>query len=210
MSSEVSALNLQMVRAAPSDIILDIAPHYIQPGHAVYTKFLASHSYVSDNSGRSISTRVPPYHPLANKILPPFAKAPTVIFSYGVKLSPEKIEDIKIQTGADETWSQGKLAFIKVFDASTFQKVLDTNPIRTTPNGTDNINISALQIYLFLHRLFHEFNLLNQYPAFHTNNKADVSSWFMGLMDECDKTQNVEDVETGMDVSRIPSYKDQR
>lgn len=197
VTEEVKALGLSLIRASPSDVTLDVTNDYIQPGHAVFKHYLASFSMVAGQTN-SISTRVPPFHPLKNKTLPFFTKMPTIIFSYGQKLSPDRIDEVRQLTGAAETYSNGKLAFKTIFSPDIFPKIMETAPSKTTASGTEDMNISSLAIYLFLHRLFHQFNLINQYPAFHTNSKEDVGTWYMGMMDY-KETSNAEDLD-GMEV----------
>jgi hypothetical protein len=180
VGEEARNLGLEFLRESPSRVNTTVALQYIQPGHAIYKRFLPTFIKYAKEKVR-ISTRVPPYHPINHTILPPFVKLPVLIWSYNHKMAPEQIDVIKNDFEAQETSVKNKMAFrAPVKSSAWLTKLMDTKPILVTPSGGNEINISSFFTYLALGRIIDAFSRTNQYAAFPDNDKAHVGR-FCGI-----------------------------
>jgi len=177
---EATDLGLEMLRASPSEVIVQCIKDYKQPGHTLFSANLPAFIFLSQNPKSRVSSRNPIYYPLSSKSVSPTFSKPVVVFSFSRPLNSDQIAEVVRETGSVETRAGGKLAFRhQLSDSALYQKVLGLTPrpTPTTQSGTGEINIFSLGHYFFLHRLFDAFMRCNQYPGFMTNVKEDVGSF---------------------------------
>jgi hypothetical protein len=208
VSEGVKALGLNLLRASPSEVNPVVSLDYIQPGHSVYKDLMGAFIQSAIKDIR-ISSRNPPYHPLASRTVDSTVRYPDLIWSYNQALNSEKIGELKANLDANETKINNKTAFEFTITQENFIK-LQAHPLRpnpNTPSGTRHVNIQGFKYFLFLHRLFDAFCRTNQYPGFKTNDRADVGwSRLYMMLDGTEKPSDCEYTEvTDACLHRLPS-----
>jgi hypothetical protein len=199
VGKEIRALGLEYDPESPSKVPITAAVDYIQPGYALFKTYLATHVKAASEK-IAISTRQSIYHPTKHNQIVPILPAPKIIWSYTSALTPEMIDDKKNKFNAKETKARGKVAFEATFNGTGtwWTDLKSENGLnRNTPSTSTNMNISSYIMYIFALRLMDAVLRVNQYPAFKTNDKTDISRMTIGV-DPAEKWKQV-DVETLMD-----------
>lgn len=187
---------LDLLRASPSEVVITCYKDYKQPGHTIFKENLAAFIFLSNNPTTRISSRNPIYHPITTKDVCPTYRKPVVVFSFSRSLNSDQIAEVVRETGSVESRNGNKLSFRhQVSDNALFSKILNLSPgpLKITPTGTTEMNITGFRVYLFLHRLFHAFMKCNQYPGFRTNDITDVGTFenFTVITGDAGVTQDI-------------------
>jgi len=160
----LASKDIHLQRAAPSTLAPVVTVNNVQPLHAVFCKFL--NVYISSAISRSPLPLSQPYGPINHKKVPAFARSPTIVWSYGTKLSTEAIDHIKSRHGAEETMIKGKPGFLATLNHEQVVSLLSdaTPPIETTPSNNACMNIRGYKAYIGLLRFYDAVMRVNQYP----------------------------------------------
>jgi hypothetical protein len=190
-SEEMKAMGLDYLRASPSSIAMTVRLEYKQPGFTLYKENIPAFIKAAKEA-KPVSSRSSIYHTLKNHTtVLPTMKHPMIIWSYNNKLSPEQIEQKKTMFGAHETQVRGKFALIgRMANAQWWTDLKADNPVTVTPSNSSNMNMSGFVTYTILNRLADQVLRSNQYPAFKTNDKQDVSKFLISLL-EPDSSKDV-------------------
>lgn len=172
VAPSLASKDIHLQRAAPSSLSPVITVRDIQPMHAVYLKFL--NVYILAAMTGESKKLVEPYAPIGHRDVPPFIREPTIVWSYGAKLTTEGIDALKSRYHAEETMIKGKPGFLATLNHQEILQLLSEtpSPIETTPSNNACMNIKGYKAYIGLHRFFDAVMKTNQYP--YTENEDSV------------------------------------
>jgi hypothetical protein len=207
VSEEIKSLGLNYLRQSPSNVVIQTAIEYAQPGYAVYKAFIPSFIKAAKEN-KAVSTRSSIYQPVAHTTVPAFIKNPKIIWSYTCQLSPQEIDVKKEKFGCTETKAKGRLAFAAVWKDQAWWEMLknENNINRQTPANIDCLNMQAFSSYIIIWRMLDAVLRVNQYSAFKTNDKADVGEIKLGIRDSYISSTTPVDVDMD-DGTTVISYQ---
>jgi len=181
---DVRSLGLDLLPAAPSQVVVEVANQYSQPNFSIYANSLSLH-VIAAAEKRTVSLNESIYQNYGHTHTPGFEIVPNIIWSYNYALSPEQKNEVKVKFDAAETEAQGKTAFTRKWKDSAWWGDLkkEGSINRHTATNSTNMNMAGFTYYTISLRIIDQFMRVNRYAAFKDNQDNGAVDGHVHLAD---------------------------
>jgi hypothetical protein len=167
---------IQLIPVPPSKINTTVTNEDHQPNHDL---FVANLPAFAEAAASKISVKISKrWRPLATTHLPPYAKTPTVCWSYPTRVSSDFVNGLRGSIPyVQETVIKGKAAFMAPLAISSVPGILQDGASSTTPGNLSAINIAGYRAWLMAHRIIDGILRTNQYAYKASKNSAEIEEF---------------------------------
>lgn len=181
VSEEVRSKGLNLLRSTPAMAQPIVTRKFTTVSYLSYVGQLGAAIKAAELNQWIRPEKTTYYYLSQRHTVPPFMRAPVVVWNYSSSKTPEEISRVRERFDALESVAKGKPALTAVLSVDRVKTLVEeTDPNDITPSSTTSINISTYRAYIILHKLIDLVLRVHQYPL--TDFGGNLYNYYLDSM----------------------------